>query len=204
MVSEICLAIVCGHIPKGLTRSSRSIVRKTECSVDFALARDSRTGKPCVSFISSFGNFHMNTSGGPFPVSLVEITSKSPKSVPVDVASVLHLISVGYPVVGESRFRVFEKFYNPVIAPPVDFTEPLIKGWISSEGDLIQPDSLSSLLIDFHRGPLEQHETTIYNSNTDAINEFHGETSNCGYIDNLQSSRIRSDRGARHSSYLEL
>ena len=195
MRSKVNLALLWGHIQRGIIRCSRSIVRRSEAPVPYALGRKTSEGRLSTTYIHSFGNFHLQTSTGPFPVSLVEIATISPSTIPEEYACFLHCLSIGYPVAGESIFRVYEKFYNPVVVTPVECTEPLIQNWLSAEGEVILSDNISTRLADFYRLPLDSRESKLNTLPETFIAAYPGESSACGYINHAQASHIRNDRG---------
>ena len=196
---KIDLALLWGHVPTGTIRCSRSIVRKHESSVAYGLARSPKSGRICRTFISSFGNFHLSTSKGPFPVSLVEILTDSKSGIPVDVTRALHCISIGYPIVGETTFRSHEKFYNPVLVPPTDPGEPLVQDWLSCDRQVINPDSISSRLLEYSGVPIGHGDSRLYSVETSS-EEFAGENWGFNYLSNPHDQHVRSDRGNRSVS----
>jgi hypothetical protein len=147
---DIFLALLWGHIPSGIIRCSRNISRRAERSVPFALSRNQNTGRPALTLINSFGNYHFQSVQGPRPVSLVEIASISPTPIPTEVVSLLHAISVGFPIAGEQLYSANEKFNNPTVPPPSDVRDLQLQMWLGSGGIVIS-EKLSQNLIDFRR-----------------------------------------------------
>ena len=182
-------------MPKGLIRCTRHISRKYEHEVDFALARLNSSGRSVLSRFSSFGNYHINTSQGPRPVSLFEVSTRAPNGIPLDVAIKLHSISIGFPLVGEYSYSSYEKFYNPVVKAPEDIPRLLLQLWLSPDGSLRNEDRLSRELVDYTGQPLGLPDSILFNRLNEIIDTFPGETSACGWTDHPKSGSVRRDRG---------
>ena len=190
------LALLWGHMPRGIIQTSRHICQRYERPVPFALSRDSNTGRPARTVIHSFGSYHISTSIGPFPVSLVEMTSVGPRSVPFDVLARLHAISVGFPIVGDQLYTKHEKYHNPVIPHPADLTELALQPWYDFDlGNrrLVSPDGLSTQLLDRGMDPLSVHHSMIPADGqpTDEVDE----DTEFEYMDHPRSRFVRRDRG---------
>jgi hypothetical protein len=190
------LALLWGHIPRGIIRTSRNICKRYESVVPFALSRDSITGRAAQTVIHSFGSYHIHTSIGPFPVSLVEMSSWSTQSIPLEVVARLHTISVGYPIVGDQLYTKHEKYYNPVVSHPSDDIKLALQPWYEYDSDycrLILSDSLSPKLLDHGFSILNLHDSMIVGDIEDS--DVEEVDSNCRYVDHPRSQFVRRDRG---------
>lgn len=187
------MALLWGHIPSGIIRCSRNISRRSERLAPFALSRNQNTGRPALTLINSFGNYHFQSVQGPRPVSLVEIGSISPTTIPREVVSILHAISVGFPIAGEQLYSATEKFYNPTVPPPSDVRDMQLQMWLGSGGIVIS-EKLSQNLIDFRRPYLNQAESKIISESFELHADFPGETSSCEYLNHPEAVRVRGDR----------
>ena len=192
--NPIRLALLWGHLPRGIVRCSRNICQRPERETLFALARNSSSGRKAETLVSSFGEFHLDTSQGPRPVSLVEISSSSETYAPSESVSFLHCISLGYPVVGERIFSVLEKFYDPVLPSPEDLVTPYIQDWLGPGGSLIREDEISQLLREFQGIPKQPSESRLHNLSVPS-ERFPGEDSTCRYVDHPAAVSVRRDRG---------
>jgi hypothetical protein len=192
----IKLALLWGHMPRGIVRCSRNICRRRDdLEVSLSLARNSSTGRKADSIFSSFGEFHLETSQGPRPVSLVEVVTRCPVGFPENSASLLHSISIGFPVVGEVSFSKFEKFCDPVVPPPPDIKAPLIQNWIDESGNLLSEDRLSCVVKEFHGNKMNPSDSILRTLKFEG-EEFDGEDSSCRYVDHPKASSVRRDRGS--------
>ena len=192
----IKLAILWGHIPRGISRCTHRISRRQERIVPFALSRNGFTGMPAESVISSFGSYHLLTSQGPRPASLVEIMSQSSGPAPTQVVSILHAISIGFPVAGEVVYAQHEKFLNPILPIPVDVPECLLQDWIDQGASAVFEDGLSRRLMDYRDAPVNQSDSVVRWETIDIEHHFAGESSKCNYVDHPESTHVRRDRGA--------
>jgi hypothetical protein len=191
----VFLALLWGHLPQGIIRVSRPICNKYERPVKFALARSSSTGKPCSTVFSTRGSYHIQTKTGPLPVSLVELCTYSPTSIPLSDCQKLHSISLGSPIVGDNLYTKYEKLYNPVVRYPDYKDGLLIQEWISTNGDVnVDPSTLYTNLVD---APAQEirHSILLENLGRSDIPEFPGESSNCSWSDHPESVKVRRDRG---------
>jgi|LauGreDrversion4_2_1035121.scaffolds.fasta_scaffold182267_3 hypothetical protein len=191
------LALLWGHIPRGIIKCTRNICQRYERDVPFVLARDRNTGRHTTTSVHSLGSFHIATSVGPFPVSLVELVSLGPTSIPHYVIPILHTISLGFPIVGDSIYCRSEKFFNPVVSPPQDSMGLAIQDWYRIEGDqriLISPDSLSKRLLDGGHGSVSVCDSKLLPK--ESYKDFPGEFSCSNYTDHPEASHVRRDRGS--------
>lgn len=197
----VFLALLWGHLPQGIIRVSRPICNKYERPVKFALARSSSTGKPCSTVFSARGSYHIQTKTGPLPVSLVELSSYSPTSIPLSDCQKLHSISLGSPIVGDNLYTKYEKLYNPVVRYPDYKDGPLIQEWISTHGDV--KGDLSTLYAKLVDAPAQEirHSMLLDNLAGLDIAEFPGESSDCSWADHPESVKVRRDRGRPSSKY---
>jgi hypothetical protein len=192
----ISLALLWGHIPAGVIRTSRHVSRRDSGPVPFVLARNEATGRSLQSYVRSFGSYHIDTSRGPFPVSLVELrlVAISP-SVPENVHAILHSLSLGFPIVGEQEYLKSEKFFNPAVPPPLDNFELQLQDWLSPAGGLLRVDSLSSKLLDYRGKALEARDSLLRDYESTGVGLFPGESSSCSYVSHPEASHVRRDRG---------
>jgi hypothetical protein len=195
--APIYLGVLWGHLPRGFIRTTRNICRKDEGAVPFCLARRNNTGKQATTVFNSLGNYHLDSSMGPFPVSLVEMISQSSSAAPVDFITKLHCISIGFPVAGEREFSAHEKFYNPVVRPPADPDVPLmLTELISADGR--RNDTGIGFL---HRLSQRAIRPCDIKSSLVGLDSFitgagfDGETSDCDYINHPHARHVRNDRG---------
>jgi len=190
------LALLWGHLPPGIIRTTRRICSRYEREAPFALARDSFTGKAASTIFHTFGAYHLQTPAGPFPVSLVELISAGPNSIPVDIVSCLHSVAIGFPVVGDNLFPKHEKFFNPVISIPIEENELALQEWYQFSESVRSPineDRLTGRLLDG-----EMSRRNIFDSilpNHFYAIEHADVDSGRGYIDHPEASRVRRDRG---------
>ena len=176
-------------------RCTRNICKSPESFVDFKLARKNSTGLSVDTRFSLLKHSHLITSLGPCPVSIVEIQPSRTSKVPLDTISILHSLSLGFPVVGETQYLNYEKFYNPVAAPPEDKFQLMLRSWMDSDGQVLEsPLWIGDILPEFEgtRWPFKSKLLHSYN-----INEFSfdGEVSACEYSNHPGSVAIRRDRG---------
>jgi len=195
---KVNLGLLWGHLPRGIIRCNRNIAARSEHSVPFVLSRNQNTGREVTSIFNSFGNFHLSTSSGPVPVSLVEIQTNHPRSIHLEDANLLHAISLGFPVVGDLKYTMAEKFYNPVVFPPMDPLPLLLQPWYEIRGaekELVESDDLSSRLLDGPPIRLCPTQSLIHATLTGEPTHFPGENSYCRYTDHPEAVHVRRDRG---------
>ena len=195
-MTVVNLALLWGHIPRGIIRTTRHICRKYEVEVPFVLARDSNTGRAASTTFHSFGSYHFNTSVGPYPVSLVEFVSSGPESIAKDIIARLHAVSLGFPVVGDDLFPRHEKFFNPVVPIPLDERDLALQEWYklsNSERVLLRHDHLTQRLLDGDASPRNVLDSILPNHiYTIAQSQVH---SSSRYLDHPEASKVRRDRG---------
>jgi hypothetical protein len=166
--------------------------------VHFALARNKCTGKELRSVFSSFGNFHLNTSQGPVPVSLVELSLFQHNTLPYHDAIILHSIAIGFPIVGDVKYIHNEKFYNPVVSPPTDKIGLKLQPWYRLGGGniyIVEEDKLSPQLFDSPQNIFDVSQSILKDLPESHEQFFAGEVSSCRYTDHPEAVHVRRDRG---------
>ena len=135
----------------------------------------------------------MNTSQGPRPISLFQAASHVEECIPTEVATILHCLAIGFPVVGESFYNSNEKFFNPTVPPPSDDFPVMLHPWLGRDGTILtEPRALTDHIVDFGNGALLPQPRLNKILDDDA---FDAENSTCRYIDHPESVHIRRDRG---------
>ena len=193
--ASVSLALLWGHIPRGIIQCRRHISRRDHGEVPFVLSRSVSTGRPAQTLFHSFGNYHMDTSIGPFPVSLVEMLIEESGPVPSHIQAVLHSLSVGFPIVGERDYEKSEKFFNPTVPPPGDEIDTMFQAWLSLDRFLLNPDLLTARLRDYQGRQLRVDDSVLTERSIESGYHFPGETGSCAYIDHPEAVSVRSDRG---------
>jgi hypothetical protein len=192
---SIFLSVLWGKFPRGIINCTRRICRNPSGDVEFKLARDHSIGAPARTSFNLLSTGHLHTSQGPFPVSLVELRPSEHSHLPKETVSVLHGLSLGFPIVGESKYINSEKFFNPVVKPPGVDIPLMLRPWIDSEGNELQ-ESLS--FKDFLRKcgiSGTQSDSVLMRSHEFSESSFDGEQSVCAYTDHPESRGVRRDRG---------
>jgi hypothetical protein len=191
--SYISLGLMWGHVPMGTIRCTKRVIKQPLSGPPFKLSRSHSTGKFAASRFDCLGLHHIMTSQGPRPISLLQIATSVDESLPREVASILHCLAIGYPLVGESYYRTHEKFFNPPVPPPLDDFPLMLRPWVDPSGRfLFDPKLLTDYIIDFSNEapfPLPKLNGRF---DDDA---FDGECSASAYVDHPGSIHIRRDRG---------